>query len=254
MPPEEQTPPIPSKNRFSLDLRFVVVILLIAIAAMIVIWKPWDTVSSDDRTVSVTGEATISAEPDEYAFYPTYEFTSANQDTALTELTDKSNGITDELKALGVKDSQIKTNADGYDYPATRKTGTDVTTYTLQLTITVGDKKLAQKVQDYLLTTSPTGAVTPYPTFSEAKRKELESKARDQATKEARAKAEQSAKNLGFSVGKVKSVSDGAGFGDIYTLEGGASSLQAEDSSRSLALQPGENDLDYSVTVVYYVK
>jgi len=34
-------------------------------------------------------------------------------------------------------------------------------------------KDLAQKVQDYLLTTNPKGSVTPYPSFSTAKQKEL---------------------------------------------------------------------------------
>lgn len=252
MPPEEQKPA--AKKSLSLDLRFIVIILLLIMAIMVVIWKPWDTISSDDRTISVTGDATISAEPDEFAFSPTYEFTSANQDTALTDLTERSDGIVTELKKLGVKDNQIKTNASDYDYQIYRKPGTDLSTYTLQLTITIGDKDLAQKVQDYLLTTSPAGTITPYPSFSDAKQKQIESKARDEATKDARAKAEQSARNLGFKVGKVKSVNDGTGFDDYYL--GGATTLEAGDSatSRSLAIQPGENDLSYSVTVVYYVK
>lgn len=256
MPPEESLKTVPSKSGLTLDWRIVVVILLIIIATMLAIWKPWDTIDPDARTISVTGEATVSAEPDEYAFYPTYEFTGANPDTTLTQLTQKSDGIIKELKALGVKDNQIKTNAGGYeDLPVSRKTGTDVSTYTLQLTVTVADKELAQKVQDYLLTTSPTGAITPYPTFSEAKRKEVEAQARDQATKDARDKADQSARNLDFKIGKVKSVSDGSGFGDIFTLDAGAaSSAEARQDSSTLTIQPGENDLSYSVVVEYYVK
>ncbi len=54
-----------------------------------------------------------------------------------------------------------------------------------------------------MVTTAPTGQVSPRPNFSDAKRKELESKARDEATKDARAKADQSARNLGFKVGKI---------------------------------------------------
>jgi uncharacterized protein YggE len=120
------------------------------------------------------------------------------------------------------------------------------------LTITVNDKALTQKVQDYLVTTSPTGSVSPQTTFSEAKRKELESKARDEATKDARSKAEQSAKNLGFKIGKVKSVEDGSGFGGIVLREG--LTMASDSKATSLSVQPGENDLHYTVTVTYYLR
>jgi uncharacterized protein len=255
----EQIPAEPTnktKLHLSLDLRLVVALLLVVIVAMIVVWRPWSSSRPNDRTVSVTGEATISAEPDEYVFYPSYQFKHANKDTALADLTKKSDEVIAALKKLGVGDSQIKSGADGYDHSYYFDPNSGLTTYSLRLTVTVKDKKLAQKAQDYLVTTSPVGSVTPQANFSDAKRKDLENQARDGATKDARAKADQSARNLGFKIGKVKSVSDGTGFGDVYPLgvEGGASSLQAGDSKRQLTIQPGENDLHYSVTVVYFVK
>lgn len=257
--PEEQTP-LPGKTKLNLaiDLRTVVGVLLVVIAAMLLLWKPWNGVSSDDRTVTVSGEASLSAEPDEYVFYPSYQFKHADKDTALGALTKKSDIIVAELKKLGVEDKNIKTNSGGSDYPVSREPDSNETTYTLTLTVTAGSRDLAQKIQDYLLTTSPTGAVSPQPSFSDAKRQELETKARDQATKAARAKADQSAKNLGFSLGKVKSVTDGTGFGDIIPLDARSSSPSsgaAEDKpTTQLTLQPGQNDLTYSVTVVYYVR
>jgi uncharacterized protein YggE len=254
-----ETPNTAAKNKLnvSLDFRLVIAFLLVVIVAMLLIWKPWGTPSSD-RTVSVTGQATLKAEPDEYIFYPNYQFSSANKDTALTELTKKSDQIVGELKKLGVANNKIKTNSGGYDLPIERKPDSEVATYTLSLTVTATDKEQAQKVQDYLVTTSPTGSVSPQAGFSTTMRKSLESKARDQATKDAREKADQSAKNLGFKVGKVKSVSDGTGFGDVIPLGRGYSGATepaiAEDSQQQLTVQPGENELSYSVTVVYYVK
>ena len=123
------------------------------------------------------------------------------------------------------------------------------------MTIKIDNRDLAQKVQDYLITTSPTGAVSPQAGFSEAKRKTLETKARDQATKDARSKADQSAKNLGFKIGKVKTVTDSSGFGGpiVYGLAEG-SNAGVDSSNTKLAVQPGENDLQYSVTVTYYVR
>jgi len=260
------------KNKFSLtlDYRFVIGLLLVIIVVMLAFWRPWEFRPAENaRTVSATGTATLTAVPDEFVFTPSYEFEGEDKDAVLKELTAKSGEVVKKLKELGVADSKIKTNADGYDFPIYGYEGegdgavTQIApvpprdtqpTYTLRLTVTVNDKTLAQKVQDYLLTTSPTGAVSPQVTFSESKRKELESKARDTATKEARAKAEQSAKNLGFSVGPVKSVNDGTGFGDVYPalMEGSARDTGAPSSK--LSLQPGENDLTYSVTVVYYIK
>jgi uncharacterized protein YggE len=174
----------------------------------------------------------------------------------------KSDELTAKLKALGVKDSQIKSNIDSYSreimvYP--EKPGSSTPSYTLQLTITASSRQEAQKIQDYLATTSPTGVITPYASFSDTKRKQLEAQARDEATKDARAKADQSAKNLGFKVGNVKTVADGSGFGGsscvgglCYGVAEGRDTTSA--ASPSIAVQPGQNELKYSVSVEYYLK
>jgi uncharacterized protein YggE len=252
MPP--QSSPEPPKHRISLtfDLRIIVVLLLIVIAAMLVLWKPWDAnPKSSDRTVSVTGEATVKAEPDEYIFSPSYTLISTDQ------MTQKSDEVITQLKKIGVKDSQIKNYSNSYgkciDVCPLRPIG-DGNSYTLNLTITLNNSQLAQKVQDYLLTTKPEGSLTPQYNFSQTKRKQLESQARDQATKEARTKADQQAKNLGFKIGKVKSVEDGSGFGYAYPLSSGALDSAQSSSAKQLTLQPGENELNYSVTVVYYIR
>ncbi len=265
--PTENNP----KNRqtIALDLRLVVALLLVIIAGMLLIWKPWDSSTSSasaNRTIKVTGEASLKAEPDEFVFFPSYTVQNASRDTALAELTRKSDEIIAKLKSLGVADGQIKSSADSYDrgitYPYPDKPGGEqVPSYTQQLTITVTKRDMAQKVQDYLATTAPTGTISPSTNFSTAKRKGLENKARDEATKDARAKADQSAKNLGFKVGNVKSVSDGSGFGGVvpFGCDGGLCSGAAEIAIDSAApsklnVQPGQNDLSYTVTVEYFVR
>lgn len=220
-------------------------------------WKPWEgRVSSSSRTIDVTGQATVKAEPDQFVFYPYYEFKNSNKEQALVQLKNKSSELTAKLKELGVAEADIKTNSDGYDkyYFAPESNGTP--TYTLRFEITLQDKDKTQKVQDYLLTTAPSGTVSPQYTFSEVKRKELESQAREQATKDARTKAEQSAKNLGFSIGKVKSVSDGAGFGGVQPMYAtdSVSTRSIGQNESSLVVQPGQNELSYNVSVTYFVK
>ncbi len=250
-----------SKLTLSLDLRWVALALVAVIVAMLLVWQPWSQVDSvNARTVTVTGDTTVKAVPDEYVFSLSYQNTNADKAVAIQKAGATSAEIIAKLKALGVTDKQIKTRVDGYGnaQPDYMGIGRPVPVpsdggyvYTLQLTVTLTDRAKTQQVQDYLVTTNPTGTVTPMPTFSDGLRKQLESKARDAATREARTKADQSARNLGFKVGSVKSVDDGGG---IRPMMGGVSSSEAKDSAPSFSVQPGENDLNYSVTVTYYIK
>jgi uncharacterized protein YggE len=254
-------PPIKRKRRLSipLDSRTVIIVLVLVIAAMVLIWKPWvKPPQNTDRTVQVTGQATVKADPDQFVFSPSYDFKNANKQAALDELSKKSNEVVGQLKKLGLADNQIKTNADGFGrgiyFPASES---GQYTYTLSINATVYQKELAQKVQDYLVTTSPNGAVTPYSSFSQAKQHQLEGQARAQAEKDARAKAEQSAKNIGFKLGAVKSISETNGFGVIEPLleKGANSSDVAQPTAGSgIAVQPGQNDVNYQISVTYYIK
>lgn len=235
------------------DLRVVVLVLLLVIAGMLLVWKPWISYAAGTRTVTVTGESTVKATPDEYVFYPSYQFRNDDKQVSIDQAAAKSTEIVAKLKSLGVSDSQIKSSTAGYNdkYGIEPATSGDETLYTLTLTVTTPNRDDAQRIQDYLVTTAPSGGVSPQPTFSQKKQKQLEAKARDEATKEARAKADQSARNLGFRVDKVKSVDDGGGFDAIpYQTSVGI----AEGSANKLSVQPGENEINYSITVVYYIK
>lgn len=237
------------------DYRWVVVALLVIIAVMIALWRPWEPrYDAQARTVTASGEATVKAVPDEYAFYPSYSFKNADKVAALAAATKKSEEIVAGLKKAGVADTAIKTSVNGYQdglYMSGSSSSDYV--YTLSLTVTITDKDLAQKAQDYLVGTSPEGGVSPQPTFSETKRKTLESTARDNAAKDARSKADQLAKNLGGTVGDVKTITDGAGFGGVTPMYA-VDSVAGKAMPSSLTLQPGENDLTYTVTVVYYLR
>lgn len=244
-----------NKLNINLDLRIVTAVLLAAIIVMLALWMPWKSLEKSDETIKVTGETVLRAEPDEFIFNPSYQFKNADKNKASDLATQKAEEITNRLKDLNVADSDIKVSVDGYMGRPFPDNGIDEYTYTAQLTVTVDSRDKAQDIQDYLTTTQPQGSVTPQGTFSEAKRVELEAQAREAATKDARAKADQSAKNLGFKLGRVKSVEDGAGFnggGGPITLE--ARGAPADVSMSRIAVQPGENEIRYSVTVTYFVR
>ena len=242
------------KLSLALDYRWVVLFLLAIIVAMLLMWKPWQDSKATDRTIDVTGKATVSARPDEFVFYPTYDFKNSNKDAALKQLTAKSAEVVAGLKKLGVADKDIKVNSDSWSYPVyDLREGGQASTYTLRLTVASGTEELTQKVQDYLVSTTPTGSISPQAVFSDGLLKEVEADGRDQATKDAREKAEQSARNLGFRLAKVKAVKDGSGFSDLY-LYGAAKAMEDSASRSSIPIQPGENELTYTVTVTYYIK
>lgn len=271
MPPEEpnvprQTVHVNEKPSLKSRLKLIFwkltsLVLLIALIVSVVLWKPWQAnIKASDRTVTVTGTTTIKAEPDEFVFYPSYRFSNTSGQAALTAMTAKSNEIVAKLKELGVPDSKIKTNAANYKESYSPPPD-DTNTTTLSLTVTVGTKELAQKVQDYLLTTSPSGSVTPQSSFSSAKQKQLENQARAKAEEDARSRADQSAKNLGFKVVKVKSVEDGnlnyigpCGPGSLQCATTQSLGAERDASSSQLTLQPGENELPYSVRVTFYIR
>lgn len=242
------------KVSLALDLRFVVAALVIAIITMLLMWRPWSSI--DDRTIEVSGETTVKAVPDEFIFYPSYQFKNADKTIALADLAKKSDQIVAKLKELGVPEANIKTNTTtsyGTSFIPEERLNQEEG-YSLQLTVTVTAQELAQKVQDYLVTTTPTGSVSPQPAFSDAKQKELESTARDLATKDAKQKADQTASNLGFKLGKVKTIRDGLGFGAVEPYPARLQIDQQTTSSESLGLHPGENELSYSVTVTYFIR
>lgn len=239
-----------STLQLNVSWKIVSAILLVIIISMLAFWMPWQGTTSDDRTITVSGEATLQAEPDELTFSPYFEAASTD------ELTTKAGEVTAKLKELGVEDKNIKTNASNYDkyyiMPTPDGGGSSLT---LQFTITItNNKELSQKVQDYLVTQNPKGQVTPQAGFSDEKRKSLEDEASTKATTDAKAKAEKMAKELGGKLGKVKAVTPNTGFGVYPVSAEAARDTTSASNQGSLPIQAGENEFTYQVTVEFFLK
>ena len=229
----------------SLDLRLVCIVLILVIGGMLAIWRPWETAGAQQRKITISGTSTIKAEPDEYRFNPHYE----RKTTA--ETSELSKKVTEKLKELGVNESQIKVDANRFKTYSPVNPGEETTT--LSMTILVNNKELAQKVQDYLITTNPSGSVTPYMAFSKDKQNELEDRARNEAIADARKKAENTASGFGSKVNKVIEVSETPDSGITPWLESGAVARDSASVS-SMPLQPGENEFTYSISVIFSLK
>ena len=216
--------------------------------------RPWQANSaSASRSISIEGSSSLKAAPDEYQFSPTYQEKGADRSAIQEQLTTKINTIVAKLKELGVEESKITLASTTYDNYWTDGADEVVSN---TLTISVSDKEQAQKVQDYLLTTSPQGQISPYPTFSNDKRKELENTVRMQALADAKSKADRTADELGIRVGKVITIEDQP-MGGIYPMAIDARTTGIAEGSATVSSLPvlsGEQEITYTVKVVYEIK
>lgn len=215
-------------------------------------WQPW---KQSQRTVTVTGESTVTAKPDEFIFNPYYTASAKDRTQATTAVRKTGDQVVAKLKSLGVAEGDIKTDISAYDFSIQPEGGSS-SKYEANyaVTITLDDEALAQSVFDYLLTTKALGSISPQVGFSDDTQANLKSEARKAAVGNARTQAEQIAGELGQSVGQAISVEEVSGF-DVIPYYGGAEARPTEDLILTQTeLLPGQQDLTFSVKVVFSLR
>ena len=228
-----------------------IVVLVIALLTTIGLWHPWSpSAASQNRTMTITGEATVSDTPDEFIFYPTYQETGTDRQATIDKVSAKVNTVIAEIKKLGVSEDSITLSANAYTayWQPNSENSISVT-----VTVKVDNKTLAQKVQDYIITTTPSGQITSWPTFSDAKLKTLQANARTEALKDARSKADKTVGELGAALGKVISVSDN-NYGGIIPMMGVAEASDSVTTKTSLPISTGKQDVTVTIQVTYELR
>ena len=231
------------------------VLLLVSIFGLLVSSRPWQqSASTEKRKITVAGSSTIEALPDEYQFSPHFEQSGSDRQALEDSLTKTANEAIEGLKNLGVAEDDMKLDVSSYDNWYWRK-GETGTIYAY-ITVKVGDKELAQKVQDYLLNSDAKGSLTAFATFSENKKKELDDQAVSEAIDDARASAELQAKKLDAKVGKVLTISQSSdsvfpvAYDSLYT----GADMSVDSVESSLPVLTGQNEYTQSVTLTYELK
>lgn len=228
--------------------------LLVAIFGLLLWSQPWDSSNNSNaetRTITVSGEATIEAEPDEFAFNPYFEQEGTDRDVLKESLSTQANEVVDKLKELGVQESDIKLDVSSYDnwYWDEGEEGT----LSAYITVTVKAGDLVQEVQDYLYSTDAKGQISPRASFSNDTRKQLDAQAVEQASNDAKAKAEAQAALFDAKLGDVVSVNQGSD--SIFGYPEPYAAIESLDSAASLRssvpVLPGEQEYRQTVTVVY---
>jgi uncharacterized protein YggE len=221
---------------------------------MVAIWRPWEG-SDTRRKIEVTGEARIEAVPDEYIFSPYIQKKGGDAQKLRDGLAKTGESLVADLKKLGVEESKIKLSGDSYDYYYyIDKDGSQ--TAQLRLSITVGAKDLAQKVQDYLLEQDIQGQLTPQAQFSQDRQDELKRQAREQAVADAKEEAQRSADEVDAQLGKVIEIKDADSmtypwYGRGVELDSGTASAPDKPS---LPVTPGEEMFTFRVLVSFELR
>lgn len=227
-------------------------VLLTAILGLLIWSQPWNaSKSSETRKITVSGQATVESEPDLYVFSPYFEVKGTDQEAVRQEISTLANESVNAIKDLGVEEKDITLDASSYD--RWYWDDGDEGVLNAYITIKVRDKDLAQKVQDYLTSSSAKGQLTSQESFSEDKQKVLESQATEAAIADARGKAEAQARLFGAKLGDVIEVKQND---EVSALPyRGIAELQVTDSAdTSLPVLPGEQEFTKTIQVVFELR
>jgi uncharacterized protein YggE len=214
-----------------------------------------------ENTISVSAEGKVKAVPDIAEINLGVLSQGSNPTTAQDENSKKVNKIIDFIKSQGVSKDDIATSQfNVYPQQDYRGGAPVITGYQVNQTITI-------KVREVDKSTERLGKILAGITESGANQingvnlsfddpDNLRQEARKQAIDKAKQKAEELARVAGLKLGKVVNVSESGGsyppmpyYGDGY----GGSGL-AMEKSVSPNIEPGQQDITATMTVVFEVK
>lgn len=259
------------RHRTALAALLVVLTVFFAIKT-IGEWKKVGVIGKDiapQAVVSVTGDAERFVKPDTATVSFTVRKDAKTVAAAQEEVTKKANAVIDALKALGIEEKDIKTtsysinpkyewNASAYpciDYrcPPGKQVlvGYEVS-HTSEVKIRKIDDTGAVLGKLGELQITEVGTVA----FSIEDEDAVRADARAEAIKEAKAKAEKLARDLGVSLVRIISYSENGGGSPIYyakTME--AYGMGGADAAAPMPQIPtGENQIVSNVTISYEVR
>lgn len=198
---------------------------------------------------SVTGEGKATAIPDTAQLSLGVTKTSTTVASAQEQANTAANKIIEDLKNLGIAEKNIRTTnysvSPNYDFS---RGGQNITGYTVtqSLEVNVTPIDTANKAIDAATAAGGNIVGGVNFTFDDETKKELEQKARVEAVKMAKEKAESLANATGIRLGRIVDVQESTGFEPRPIM------MQAlEAKSADTQLQPGKNSISISITLSY---
>jgi uncharacterized protein YggE len=204
-------------------------------------------------TMTVTGQATLELSPDCADVSITIGVEHDKTSLAMKQLEQKKLAMLAALDKAGIESPQVKLSSLGIDpvyavdargYPTSF-----VRTYRAQITVIATTKDFA-KISDIMDAGASAGATSMSTQYRRSDLAEQKQKVRDMALAAAKAKAEQTAKALGITLGRVVSVGENAG-GHMWGNQYFPNAASTMDAHTAVALGGTLQPLTLDVTVGY---
>lgn len=213
---------------------------------------------SVQRTLEVTGRATVKAKPDTAMITLGVNLLEKTPDAAYSAVGDKMASVASALKAMGLKEDDMKTGMLylSAEYDWLKEGGQVLKGYRSSTTITITTQEL-DKVPTIIQAAVDAGANQLQGlSFTVKDPEALIEQATDEAVENAKAKAQRVARRLGVTVAGVYriSVHDGGG-SVIYTASADSGSAAAPMAKgASIPVFSGNAEFTASVSVVFEIK
>lgn len=224
------------------------------VLVLILVWiVPWSRINwgriiwQQAEVVTVNGEAR-SQEKNQLANYSAGVMAqNMDKNAAITEVNTKMEDLIKSVKDFGIKEADIKTQS--LSYYQEPKGGQNPGQWQVNNTIEIilRDIDRASDLADLLV---KSGANSVYgPNFMMDDTNEAEKGLYDAAIKDAKDKAESIARASGRTLGKILSVSDGAGSNVIYPM-----SARDGAGGGGMSVEPGSTTVYKNLTVTFELK
>jgi uncharacterized protein YggE len=219
--------------------------LLLAASAIAGVAQPrlGHAADTQDKTVTVTGNGKVIVVPDRASFGFSVDTRAGAAKDALARNATLTAAVAAALKNAGVPDADIQTQQVSLS-PQTNEDGTQVVGYTASTTVSV-DTTIAKAgtVVDAAVGVGANGVSGPSLSRSDA-----DARYRDalrQAVADAKEKAQALASAGGLTLGSVRTIVEGT---DVTPMPIAAAK---SDFSSGVAIEPGTQEIDATVTVTY---
>ena len=235
----------------------LLITLIIVIGALILGYGLMDKFpSTNEKTLTSQGTSLIKSMPDEASVYINIETLDSSSDLSKTKNDEISKKVNDALKLLlvdKVETSQYNIYED-FDYSQGERKSRGFKTTNI-LKVTVNDFSKIGKVIDSSVSAGATGISSVNFELSQARQNELKKQALEQASNDARLKAESIASGLNSKVTDIVSVST-SDFNyrpyPLYAMAEGAPLKSSTDIGTSIS--PQELEVTANVNVVFKLK
>lgn len=204
-----------------------------------------ETTQSVTRTISVTGQGSVSVRPDVAEVQVGVRVSGDSAQDVLDEANDRAADVIDAVEGQDISSDDIRTTGLSL-FPTYGPEGSEVTGYEASnsVTVTIRDVDRAGEVIDAAASAAGDVVTIDGISFSVADPEPALADARDAAVERAAVRADELASAAGLAVGEVISISDAGSStpGPVFA---------ADVAEAAVPIEPGSQQLTAQVTVVY---